>query len=188
MENNERVSKMAARYDLQPEFCQKLFDKCTDKSYFERAVRMFVDGRLKYSDATSEDMLDIAAIRQEVAQNFRKLHKERVEAIRKRKELAEYYEKCERYALIVNKRQPNESLELAYVDNGRLVAFAHFDSQNRGMIAANNKLESYNWERLHDILLRLRSINKAFVRQLKHHCYNESSETFRFDERTVRNK
>lgn len=187
MEKNERVSKMAARYDLQPEFCQKLFDKCTDKSYFERAIRMFVDGRLKYSDATSEDMLDIAAIRQEVAQNFRKLHKERVEAIRRRNEIANYYASCDRYAMRVKQRTGFGSMELVFVDDGRLVGFAHFDGQHDGMIAANNKYEFYGWEHLHDILLRLRSINKAFVRQLKHHCYNEPSETFRFDERTVRN-
>lgn len=176
----------AVKFDLPLEFCEKLYAKITDKSYYDRAVKMFVDGRLKYSDAVSDDSLDIEAIRHDVAKNLVALRKERHAAVALRKRVSDYYGKeCLRYAI-----DGNAALNVVYVDkNTRTIsAIIGFSKTTRqaAVFYANNQYEKRGIENLHSILVDFRHRNKAFVRQLKHFCTGEPATTFKFDERTIR--
>jgi hypothetical protein len=180
--------KAATRYDLPLEFCQKLYDKLTDKGYFERAVRMFVDGRLKYSDAINDNSLDCEAVRHEVAQNLVKLRETRREALELRMRVTEYYAKeCFQFALDYRTER-----RLVFVDKETrtLSAIARVDMRSKeiSFYYANNSFEKYGEEHLHDYMIQLRLSNKAFVRHIKKACVNEPATTFKFDDRTIRNK
>lgn len=188
MEIEERLLKMAVRYDLPLEFCQKLYNKLTDKSYFERAVRMFVDGRLKYSDAIDDESLDCEALRHEIAQNLVHLRETRQAALELRMRVTKYYAKeCFQYALdYLTERR------LVFVDKETrtlsAIARVNMRSKEISFYYANNSFEKFGEEHLHDYMLQLRHSNKNFVRQIKKACWNEPATTFKFDDRTIRNK
>lgn len=188
METEERLMKMAVRYDLPLEFCQKLYNKLTDKIYYERAVRMFVDGSLKYSDAISDDSLDCKALRHEVAHNLVELRKKRDAALEHQKRVSEYYFKdCAKFALDYKSKR---FFVFADKDTRTLsaIALVNLNSKEVKFVYANNAFEKFGEESLHGCLLEMRRLNKSFVRRLKKTCLNEPATTFKFDERTIRVK
>lgn len=164
MEKKE-IEALATKYDLPIEFVTKLHDKVSDKGNFERALRMFVNGTLKYEVAAGNDPINVADIRKEVAGNYHVARKKIQEQIAKERKIAEYYHGCH---CVMFRYKPNKAVsDVVFVKDGHLVAFAHYEPKQGGIYAANNEvMPNFNWNP-HKDLERLRKMNKTFYRKVK---------------------
>ena len=54
--NEQELKSLAAKYNLDAAFVGQLYDKLTDKTTIEKALRMFVAGTLKFDVATGREL------------------------------------------------------------------------------------------------------------------------------------
>ena len=182
--NEQELKALASKYDLPTDFVSQLWENVTDKENFEKALRMFVAGTLKYEDATSGKPICIADIRRDVAKNFRGLREAMHKRMERERAIADYYAgfKCVRFPLEYNKRPE----ECVFIKDGVIVAFAHFDPKQGGIYAANNELmPNFNWHP-HEHLARIRKQYRVFYRMVKKKADHSPREWFDFSETTVR--
>jgi hypothetical protein len=177
MKKELKFEALAIQYGLSIEFVKELHGKVVDKENFERALRMFKDGTLKYETATGKDPINISEIRKEVAGNFQAM-RERVRAqMEKQQKISDYYNTC-KVLYYPNRRNPQEAV---FIKDGHVVAFAHFEPKQGGIYAANNEvMPNFNWTP-HDCLGRLRKMNKAFYREVKRAAFADDKELFDFN-------
>lgn len=174
---------LASKYGLTVDFVKELHDKVVDKENFVRAVKMFVNGLLPYYTATGKDPINVAEYRKVVAKNlrdFRHNQQEKVkEAMEQHRKIVEYYNTCT--SLTYRHKQNKAVKDVVFIKDGHLVAFAHFEPKQGGIYAANNKvMPDFHWQP-HEILARLRKLNKAFYRQVKKAAFNSPKEWFNFN-------
>lgn len=177
MEEQE-LKRLAVKYDLPFDFVSQLWGKVTDKENFEKALRMFVAGTLKYNVATGDAPICIADIRKEVASNFHGLRDTIRKQMDEQKRIADYYNGCKvvKFPMKGNK-SPSECV---FIKKGMIVAFAHFDPKEGGIYAANNDvMPSFNWHP-HEHLARLRKLNKLYYRTIKKAADKSPREWFDF--------
>lgn len=177
--NEQELKALASKYDLPTDFVSQLWENVTDKGNFEKALRMFVAGTLKYEDATSGKPICIADIRRDVAKNFRALHEAMHKRMERERAIADYYAgcKCVKYPMKHNKR-PSECV---FIKDGVIVAFAHFEPKQGGIYAADNDLmPNFNWHP-HECLARLRKLDRAYYRAIKKNADKSPSEWFDFN-------
>ena len=173
---------LASKYGLTVDFVKELRDKVVDKENFVRAVKMFANGLLPYNMATGKDPINVAEYRKVVAKNlrdFRHNQQEKVkEAMEQHRKIVEYYNGC---TSLTFRHTPNKAVkDVVFIKDGHLVAFAHFEPKQGGIYAANNKvMPDFHWQP-HEILARLRKLNKAFYRQVKKAAFNSPREWFDF--------
>lgn len=179
MKEEKNIESLATKYGLPIEFVQGLFDKIVDKENFERALRMFKDGTLKYEVATGEAPINVAEIRKEVASNFRGMRAKIQAQIEQERKIVEYYNGC---TMLKHHHKANKAVqEVVFIKDGHLVAFAHFEPKNGGIYAANNEvMPNFRWNP-HQQLARLRNLNKAFYRQVKKSAFADPKEYFDFN-------
>lgn len=182
MKQELKLKLLANKYKLDSAFVSQLYDKLTDKTTIEKALRMFVAGTLKYQVATGDEPIDIAAIRHEVAGNFQELRKRTAEFMKKQKKIHEYYSGC----LALSRKVNGVIIDSVFLDKGKIVAFAHYDSKQGGIYMADNEaMPAFNWNP-REALKRLRNIDRAFFKAIKKHATKEPISLFTFDERTIR--
>ena len=177
--NEQELKALASKYDLPTDFVSQLWENVTDKGNFEKALRMFVAGTLKYEDATSGKPICIADIRRDVEKNFRGLREAMHKRMERERAIADYYAgcKCVRFPLEYNKRPE----ECVFIKDGVIVAFAHFDPKQGGIYAANNELmPNFNWHP-HEHLARIRKQYRVFYRMVKKKADKSPSEWFDFN-------
>lgn len=173
---------LASKYGLTVDFVKELHDKVVDKENFVRAVKMFANGLLPYNMATGKDPFNVAEYRKVVAKNlrdFRHNQQEKVkEAMEQHRKIVEYYNTCT--SLTYRHKQNKAVKDVVFIKDRHLVAFAHFEPKQGGIYAANNKvMPDFHWQP-HEILARLRKLNKAFYRQVKKAAFNSPREWFDF--------
>lgn len=181
------IKRLSEQYDLSVEFLTELHDKIVDKENFTRAVRMFVDGFLRYDIATGQDPINVAEIRHQVAKNLWAFRKDRLAKIRvameQHKRIQDYYSGCK--ALKYPKKPKNGVSDVVFIKDGHLVAFAHYEPKQGGIYAADNEvMPNFRWNP-HQHLARLRKLNKAFYREIKKAAVNSPREWFDFNSTTV---
>ena len=177
--NEQTLKNLAVKYDLPFDFVSTLWGKVTDKENFEKALKMFVTGTLKYNVATGDEPICIADIRKEVASNFKDLRSIVQKQMKEQERIASYYNSCKaiKYPMKGNKC-PSECV---FIKDGVIVAFAHFDQKEGGIYAANNEvMSSYNWHP-HEHLARLRQLNILYYRTIKKAAVNSPREWFDFN-------
>lgn len=177
MDKIQEIESIASRYDLDVDFVQQLHDKVTDKENFARAVKMFVDGTLPFAIATGDAPINVASIRHDVAVNLLELRKMRADKVKEQMEtqrrIVEYYNGCRRVTM---------------THKGNNVAFGHFEPKQGGIYSANNPvMPDFRWQP-HDVLGRLRKLDKGFYRKVKKAATASPSEWFDFTGSTIRNK
>jgi len=179
MEKEFDFEALATQYGLSIEFVKELHDKVVDKENFERALRMFNDGTLKYEIATGKDQINVAEIRKEVASNFREMREHIREQMEHHRKIVEYYNGCK--ALKYPIKPKNGVQDIVFVKDGHLVAFAHFEPKQGGVYAANNEvMPNFRWNP-HEHLARLRKMNKAFYREVKKAAFADDKKLFDFN-------
>lgn len=170
---------LATRYGLSIEFVKELHDKVVDKENFERALRMFNGGTLKYEIASGKDPINVAEIRKEVASNFREMREHIQEQMEHHRKIVEYYNGCK--ALKYPRKHKNGVQDIVFVKDGHLVAFAHFEPKQGGIYAANNEvMPNFRWNP-HEHLARLRKMNKTFYREVKKAAFADDKILFDFN-------
>lgn len=179
---------LASRYGLTVDFVKELHDKVVDKENFVRAVKMFVNGLLPYNMTTGKDSINVAEYRKVVAKNlrdFRHNQQEKVkEAMEQHKRIVEYYTSCTR--LTHRHKQNKAVMDVVFVKDGCLVAFAHYEPKLGGIYAANNEvMPDFHWNP-HEILARLRKLDKGFYRKVKKAATASPREWFDFTGSTIR--
>ena len=165
----KQIESLADKYELPVDFVEKLFDKVIDKVNFERALRMFANGTLKYDVATGIEPFNVAEIRHTVAGNLWRIHEKHLADMERMKQIAEYYQGCRwvRHDTKDPKTHQIRAVDVVFVDDGRLVAFGRYMAKNGGIYAANNEFQpDFNWTPK-KWLARLRTMNKMFYRQVK---------------------
>ena len=179
MKKELKFEALATQYGLSIEFVKELHDKVVDKENFERALRMFKGGTLKYEVATGKDPINIAEIRKEIAGNYQAM-RERVRAqMEQQRKIVEYYNGCK--ALRYPRKPKDGAQDVIFIKDGRLVAFARFEPKQGGIYAANNEvMPNFRWNP-HNHLARLRKMNKAFYREVKKAAFAENKELFNFN-------
>lgn len=179
---------IAERYDLPIEFVTHLYDIITDKENFERAIKMFVAGTLKYEKASGDEPICIADIRKEVANNFVNLRKTIRERLEKERAMMAYFNGCKK-VIHPRKHKPNTATEVVYIDNGIIVGFAHFEPNKQGGFYAANcdVLPDYHWTPK-EHLARFRKYVPAYYREIKKAASNSPREWFGFSGTTIVNK
>lgn len=182
MKKELNFEALATQYGLSIEFVKELHGKVVDKENFERALRMFKGGTLKYEIATGEDPINIAEIRKEVAGNFQAM-RERVRAqTEEQRKIVEYYNGCK--ALRYPRKPKDGTQDVVFIKDGYLVAFARFEPKQGGIYAANNEvMPNFNWQP-HKWLGVLRQKNKAFYRDVKKAATSSPREWFDFNLKT----
>ena len=167
---------LAKWFSLDSKFLQDLHDKLTDKNDMFLACQFFNDGILAYDVATGDAPIDIPAIRDAYIAGIEKVRADKAK-------VAEYYNACTTVCLT---HSGGKYKEIAFIKDGRLVAFGQFTSDHRGGIyAANNDVQKIpNWNP-HDCVAMFRRTNKPLYRTIKKLAYNEPADTFRFDQRTI---
>lgn len=179
---NTRFQEMADKHNLSLEFLQNLYARLSDKSYYFKAVKMFVDGFMPYAIATGEEPIDIKELRHQVAKNlweFRQNEKEKIRvALDHQKRIVEYYSTC---TLLKYPEKPRKGIQDGvFIKDGHIVAFMHKEHGQGGIYAANNEVMSdWHWQP-HEHLGRLRQICKAFYRRVKKAAINDPKEYFKF--------
>lgn len=181
---------MASKYGLDAAFVQQLHEKVVDKENFARAVKMFADGTLPFDVATGDAPINVASTRHDVAVNMwnaRKIRAERVkEQMEMQRRIVEYYNGCKRMTMAHAK--DNRIRETVFIKDGIIVAFGHFEPNQGGIYAANNPvMPDFRWQP-HDVLGRLRKLDKGFYRKVKKAATASPSEWFDFTGSTIRNK
>lgn len=190
MDKRQEIESIASRYDLDVDFVQQLHDKVTDKENFARAVKMFVDGTLPFAVATGDAPINVAHIRHDVAVNLLALRKTRADKVKEQMEMqrriVEYYNGC-RHVTMTHKG--NKSIrETVFIKDGLIVAFGHFEPKQGGIYSANNPvMPDFRWQP-HDVLGRLRKLDKGFYRKVKKAATDSPREWFDFTGSTIRNK
>lgn len=190
MDKRQEIESIASRYDLDVDFVQQLHDKVTDKENFARAVKMFVDGTLPFAVATGDAPINVASIRHDVAVNLLALRKTRADKVKEQMEMqrriVDYYNGC-RHVTMTHKG--NKSIrETVFVKDGLIVAFGHFEPKQGGIYSANNPvMPDFRWQP-HDVLGRLRKLDKGFYRKVKKAATASPREWFDFTGSTIRNK
>lgn len=174
---------LASKYGLTVDFVNQLHEKVMDKANFARAVKMFADGTLPYDMATGNEPINVAEYRSKVAHNMwnrRKLQAEQFKAtMEHQKRIFEYYSECRH--LTFRHKQNKAVLDVVFIKDGQLVAFAHYEPKQGGIYAANNEvMPDFHWQP-HEHLARLRKLNKAFYRQVKKAAVNSPREWFDFN-------
>lgn len=182
MEKEFDLNELAKKYDLPIEFVTMLHEKVVDKENFERALKMYVDGLMKYEIATGKDPIVVADIRHEVASNFQAQRNRIALEMEKQRVIGEYYTGCK---ALKYPSKPNASVsDVVFIKDGHLVAFAHFEPKQGGIYAANNEvMPNFNWQP-HKWLGVLRQKNKAFYRDVKKAATNSPREWFDFNLKT----
>ena len=181
---------MASKYGLDASFVQSLHEKIVDKENFARAVRMFVNGTLPYAVATGNAPINVASIRHDVAMNLLELRKMRADKVKEQMEMqrriGEYYNGC-RHVTMTHKG--NKSIrETVFIKDGLIVAFGHFEPKQGGIYSANNPvMPDFRWQP-HDVLGRLRKLDKGFYRKVKKAATASPREWFDFTGSTIRNE
>ena len=181
---------MASKYGLDAAFVQSLHEKIVDKENFARAVKMFADGTLPFDVATGDAPINVASIRHDVAVNMwnaRKIRAERVkEQMEMQRRIVEYYNGC-RHVTMTHKG--NKSIrETVFIKDGLIVAFGHFEPKQGGIYSANNPvMPDFRWQP-HDVLGRLRKLDKGFYRKVKKAATASPREWFDFTGSTIRNE
>lgn len=185
MEQKMDLEAIAIQYELQIEFVEKLYSNVVDKENFIKAVKMFVNGTLPYEMAVGDNPINVAELRKQVAKNLvnsRSILRER--AMEKQREIVEYYSSCTclkfKYQRFGKTTSSKTIVEIVYIKNSEIVAFAHFENKKGGIYAANNQvMPNFRWNP-HDCLARLRKLNKAFYRKVKKAAFNSPNEWFKF--------
>lgn len=181
---------LASQYCLDMDFVHKLHEKVVDKENFARAVKMFADGTLPFDVATGDAPINVASIRHDVAVNMwnaRKIRAERVkEQMEMQRRIVEYYNGC-RHVTMTHKG--NKSIrETVFIKDGLIVAFGHFEPKQGGIYSANNPvMPDFRWQP-HDVLGRLRKLDKGFYRKVKKAATASPREWFDFTGSTIRNE
>ena len=181
---------MASKYGLDAAFVQQLHEKVVDKDNFARAVKMFADGTLPFDVATGDAPINVASIRHDVAVNMwntRKIRAERVkEQMETQRRIVEYYNGCKRMTMAhVNDKRIRETV---FIKDGLIVAFGHFEPKQGGIYSANNAvMPDFRWQP-HDVLGRLRKLDKGFYRKVKKAATASPREWFDFTGSTIRNE
>lgn len=190
MDKRQEIESIASRYDLDVDFVQQLHDKVTDKENFARAVKMFVDGTLPFAVATGDAPINVSSIRHDVAVNLIELRKMRADNVKEQMEMqrriVEYYNEC-RHVTMTHKG--NKSIrETVFIKDGLIVAFGHFEPKQGGIYSANNPvMPDFRWQP-HDVLGRLRKLDKGFYHKVKKAATNSPREWFDFTGSTIRNE
>lgn len=177
-EKDADIAGLSKWFELDSKFVQGLHDKLTNKGDIFLACQFFKDGILAYDIATGDDPIDIPTIR---ANYIAGLEKQRKSG----QEIADYYNGCKTVTI---EHSQNQYREIAFIRDGRLVAFGQFTRDHRGGIyAANNDVQKIpNWN-AHEHVAKFRKLNKSAYRQIKRLAYDEPAETFKFDQRTLIN-
>lgn len=174
-----KFSDLATKYCLPLDFVKELHEKVIDKDNFERALRMFKDGTLKYEKATGKDPINIAEIRKEIAGNFRAMRNNIRQQMERQRKIVEYYNGCA--ALKYDHKPKRGVCDVVFIKDGHLVAFAHFEPRQGGIYAANNEvMPNFHWNP-HEHLARLRKLNKAFYREVKKAAFADDKGLFDFN-------
>lgn len=190
MDKRQEIESIASRYGLDAAFVQQLHEKVVDKENFARAVKMFADGTLPFDVATGDAPINVASIRHDVALNMwntRKIRAERVkEQMKTQRRIVEYYNGCKRMTMAhANDKRIRETV---FIKDGIIVAFGHFEPNQGGIYAANNPvMPDFRWQP-HDVLGRLRKLDKGFYRKVKKAATNSPREWFDFTGSTIRNE
>lgn len=176
------IEELSTQYGLSVEFLNELETRVVDKGNFARAVRMFADGLLPYDMATGKAPINVAEYRKIVAKNlreFRHNQQEKVkEAMKQHRKIVEYYTGCKRLTLY---DKTKTSSDVVFINDGHLVAFAHYEPKQGGIYAANNEvMPNFHWQP-HEALARLRKLKKAFYRKVKKAAVNSPREWFDFN-------
>ena len=188
--NEQELKELAAKYELDAAFVSQLYDNLTDKATIEKALRMFVAGTLKFDIATGDAPINVASIRHDVAVNMwnaRNIRAERVkEQMEMQRRIVEYYNGC-RHVTMTHKG--NKSIrETVFIKDGLIVAFGHFEPKQGGIYSANNPvMPDFRWQP-HDVLGRLRKLDKGFYRKVKKAATASPREWFDFTGSTIRNE
>lgn len=100
--------------------------------------------------------------------------------------IVEYYNGCRRVTMT---HKGNKSIrEMVFIKDGLIVAFGHFEPKQGGIYSANNPvMPDFRWQP-HDVLGRLRKLDKGFYRKVKKAATASPSEWFDFTGSTIRNK
>jgi hypothetical protein len=179
MEKELNFEALATLYGFSIDFVRELHGKIVDKENFERALRMFKGGKLKYEVATGKDPINIAEIRKEVAGNFQAMRERTREQKEQQRKIVEYYNGCK--ALKYPNKPKDGKQNVVFIKDGRLVAFARFEPKQGGIYAANNEvMPNFHWQP-HGYLARLRKMNKAFYREVKKSAFAENRKLFDFN-------
>ena len=181
---------LASQYGLDVDFVHQLHEKVVDKENFARAVKMFADGTLPFDVATGDAPINVASIRHDVAVNMwnaRKIRAERVkEQMEMQRRIVEYYNGCKRMTMAHAKN--NRIRETVFIKDGLIVAFGHFEPKQGGIYSANNPvMPDFRWQP-HDVLGRLRKLDKGFYRKVKKAATASPREWFDFTGSTIRNE
>lgn len=182
--NAPNFDAIASLYGLTSDFVRELHDKIMDKENFVRAIRMFVNGTLPYDVAMGKEPINVASVRHDVAKNLLNIRKlqssEFIQAMEHQRKIVDYLHECNRFSCKCQDKDFT-TIDVVYIKDGHLVAFAHFRNKQGGIYAANNELmPDYHWHP-HDHLARLRKTNKSFYRNIKKAAYNSPKEWFDFN-------
>lgn len=176
---NYNFGELETKYCLPLDFVKELHEKVIDKNNFERALRMFKNGTLKYEIATGKKPINIAEIRNEIAGNFHSVRNNVRQQMEQQRKVVEYYNGC--MALTYYHKPKRGIRDVVFIKDGHLVAFAHFEPKQGGIYAANNEvMPSFRWNP-HEHLARLRKLNKAFYREVKKAAFADDKELFNFN-------
>lgn len=179
MKKELKFEELASRYALPIEFVQELHEKVVDKDNFERALRMFKGGTLKYEVVAGKAPINIGEIRKEVASNLRSMRGRIKEQMEQQRKMVEYYNGC--VALKYRHKQNKGIQDVVFIKDGYLVAFARFEPKQGGIYAANNEvMPNFRWNP-HEHLARLRKLNKAFYREVKKAAFADDKGLFDFN-------
>mgnify|MGYP001333930644 CR=1 FL=1 len=183
MINELNLGDLATQYGLSIEFVKELNGKVVDKENFERALRMFNNGILKYEVATGEDPINVAELRHKVATGLWTQRSDQMAnvkaALEQQRKIVEYYNGCK--ALRYPNKPKDGKQDVVFIKDGHLVAFARFEPKQGGIYAANNEvMPDFHWQP-HGHLGRLRKMNKAFYREVKRAAFADDKKLFDFN-------
>lgn len=179
MKKELNFEALATQYELSIEFVKELHDKVVDIENFERALRMFKGGTLKYEIATGKEPINVAEIRKEVAGNYQAMREHVRAQMEQQRKIVEYYNDC--ISLKYRHKHNKGTLDVVFIKDGHLVAFAQFEPKQGGIYAANNEvMPNFRWNP-HEHLARLRKMNKAFYREVKKAAFADDKGLFDFN-------
>ena len=182
MNNKPIPHSVIEENNIADHFVDLVKSKLTNPEHLNAALRMFIAGHLPMDLISKPGMIDLPALRKQIAGNVRERRRKWFESMAEQRRLFGYYSGC-----TMVRHNAGKTVHFAFIDkSGHLVALGMDDGKNGGVYYANNPAQTIHPDELHSSLARIRKVNRTFYKRIKKAAFAEPLSTWKMDDRTIK--
>ena len=144
MNNKPIPHSVIEENNIADHFVDLVKSKLTNPEHLNAALRLFIAGRLPIDLISKPGMIDLPALRKQIAGNIRERRRKWFESMAEQRRLFGYYSGC-----TMVRHNAGKTVHFAFIDkSGHLVALGMDDGKNGGVYYANNPVQTIHPDEL----------------------------------------